>query len=282
MDDRPLTPLPGNFNHQQILQRIVDFYAGDGRVRSILLFGSLGRGNWDEYSDLDLDIILADDAAIDARVELERLCRAMAERDGLEALVIADEEEGDVVLGNLVQFSIRYHILSDTKPAILDTMRVVAGSLSLAEIRAAANHAYDSGPSDLADIVNQYLRYALGLHDAIRRGRVWMSLEMLHRMRGLLMEMQAVAHGEIRPIHYLDLAASPEVQGLLAGLVAGPTLASLSEAFAAALNLLEKDLDLFSDGAYELTGGQTAVLDRLRYLAGEMGGDEPSGPPGHK
>jgi predicted nucleotidyltransferase len=55
-----------------LLQQVVSYYAGDPRILSIVVFGSLGRGNWDRYSDLDLDIIIADDITIDTIHELRR------------------------------------------------------------------------------------------------------------------------------------------------------------------------------------------------------------------
>ncbi len=40
---------------QQVLQRaIVDHYTGDPRILAVAVFGSLGRGSWDAYSDVDL------------------------------------------------------------------------------------------------------------------------------------------------------------------------------------------------------------------------------------
>ena len=51
---------PGTPQHQRLLKTIVIHYANDPRILAIIVFGSLGRGNWDPYSDLDLDVIIAD------------------------------------------------------------------------------------------------------------------------------------------------------------------------------------------------------------------------------
>lgn len=258
--------LAGTYRHQQMLQTITDFYEEDERVLAILLFGSLSRGNWDQYSDIDLDIVMSDNISIDARLELEKLCGAIKQKRGFEALIIADVEEGDVVLSNLVQLSIRYHILSDTKPAILDTMCSLSGSLSLDEIRAAANHDYDSEQIELVDIVNQYIRYALELHHAIKRQRLWMSGEMLHRMRALLMSMYAISHDASRPIQFFDAQANPELHELLASLSPQANLNSVENAFSTTLSLLENHLDDFSNGGYQLTKSQKHILYKLKEL----------------
>ena len=149
--------LMGTEEHQLVLEAIKNFYKEDDRVRQIILFGSLSRGNWDQYSDLDLDIIVADNITIDARVELDALCAGIQNQLGVDALIIADVEEGDVVLSNLAEFSIRYHVLSDTKPAILDTMYSVAGLLSYDEIRASADDAHYNEPQKLGHMLSNII-----------------------------------------------------------------------------------------------------------------------------
>jgi len=258
------TDLPGGPRHRQILQTILDYYDGDARILGVLLFGSLGRGNWDEYSDLDLDIVMVDDASIDACLELTNLCAAIEDAYGLKAIIIADAEEGDVVLSNLLEFSIRYHVLNDTKPAILDSMRRLSGSLSLDEIRAAANQDYISGPIELVELVDQCIRYTLGLHNAIRRQRIWMSHELQHRIRGLLMSMYSDSHGGDRPVQFFDVHAGPELQKLLANLTPQANLNSMKKAFRNTLSLLEKHLGYFTNEQYELTEAQKRILLSIR------------------
>lgn len=255
-----LVDLPGTIRHQQVLQAILDFYAEDARIREVLLFGSLGRGDWDEYSDLDLDIIMVDSASIDARLELADLCASIKGEHGLEALVVADLEEGDVVLSNLVEFSIRYHLLADTKPAILDSMRCLSGTLTLDQIRAAANQKYISEPEEMITTVNQCIRYSLQLHNAIMRQRLWISLELLQRIRGLLISMYSNSHGADRPVNFFDTHASPESRRLLARLVVEAELESVREAFTNTLSLLKDHLDSFSNGQYKLTEAQSRIL----------------------
>ena len=256
----------GTKHHQQILETIRHFYSADERVRQILLFGSLSRGNWDQYSDIDLDIILTDQTDINAQDELNQLCAEIKNRHGLDALIIANLEEGDVVLSNLVEFSIRYHILSDTKPAILETMRSIFGSLSLDDIRASANEAHVPKQKEPADIVNQYIRYTLGLHHAIMRQRVWMSMELLHRMRGLLMQLYAITYHAVRPIHVFDLQADAELQKLLRGLSVQADLNLIETTFDFAISILENHLDAFCDGAYQLSSTQIKFIEQLKQL----------------
>ena len=257
---------PGTFHHQQILQTITAFYDDDDRVLAILLFGSLSRGNWDQYSDIDLDIILSDNTLIDARSELRKLCAAIKQKHEVDALIIADVEEGDVVLGNLVEFSVRYHVLSDTKPAILGTMCSLSGALSLDEIRAAANHKYDAEPREMVDIIDECIRYILAVHHAIMRQRVWMAIELFYRIRASLMQLYATSHGAIRPIHFFDSHATAELHELLSTLSPLVNPKAIEDVFSTAILLLENHLDDFSDGLYQLTASQKHILDELKQL----------------
>ena len=44
---------PGNAQQQRIFA-VTLFYTDDPHVLAISVFGSLGRGNWDDYSDLGI------------------------------------------------------------------------------------------------------------------------------------------------------------------------------------------------------------------------------------
>ena len=64
---------PGTPRHQALLRAIVSHYKDDPRVRAVVVFGSLGRGDWDALSDLDLDVVLADGVPVDVAQEIEGL-----------------------------------------------------------------------------------------------------------------------------------------------------------------------------------------------------------------
>jgi predicted nucleotidyltransferase len=269
MMDNP-ADLPGTPRHQRILQSILDYYAEDSRILAVLVFGSLGRGNWDEYSDLDLDIVVVDDASIDARTELANLCSSLKDKHGLEALIIAEIEEGDVVLSDLLEFSIRYHVLADTKPAILDSMRRLSGTLTLHEIRAAAIQDKISAPTEMVDLINRCIRYAVQLQKAVSRQRLWMSLELLQRIRSLLMSIYSRGHGGDRPVQFCDAHAGPELNRLFARLAPQAELESVNDALWNTLSLLESHVDTLSNGQYRLTEAQHRVLLALSQLQRRM------------
>src|SRR5262245_16109948 len=112
---------PGNPQQQRVLRAVTSFYADDPRVLAVAVFGSLGRGNWDDYSDLDLDVVLVDGVGVEPAPELHRLCAALATGGEQAALVVADgPDEGHVVLASVLGVSIRYHPLAATSPNIVD------------------------------------------------------------------------------------------------------------------------------------------------------------------
>jgi len=102
-----MTTYPGTAQHQALLQAIVARYKDDSRVLAVIVFGSLGRGNWDDYSDIDLDVVMADETTLDVLCELEQLCEALAALNERAALIIPDgDDAGDVVSGCATRWSL--------------------------------------------------------------------------------------------------------------------------------------------------------------------------------
>src|SRR5690349_14445517 len=132
------TELRGTPIHQAVLGALTAHYADDPRVLAFSLFGSLARGDWDEYSDLDLDVVLPDDVIIDVRQEIERLVpvlEAVSER--ITLIVSRGQESVDLVLLPLLEISIRCHALATTSPNIVESAIVLTGPLTTEQVRAA-------------------------------------------------------------------------------------------------------------------------------------------------
>ncbi len=130
---------PGTPLHQALLRAIVAYYEYDPRILAVSVFGSLSRGNWDQYSDLDLDVVVADGVQVDVPQELQAMCAAAASPGQSEALIVADgPDAGDVVFADLRQISMRYHSLATTKVAIVDSLLVLSATRA-AHARRATN-----------------------------------------------------------------------------------------------------------------------------------------------
>jgi predicted nucleotidyltransferase len=251
--------LPGTRAHQALLRSIVDAYAADERVLAVGVLGSLGRGTWDEWSDLDLDVVVADDVVLDAVMEahalFERLCQS-------EALVVPGRPgEVDVLLPSLEQFSIRYHTIGTTNAHIIDDLKIVGGHLDRAAVLAAGVvHSLPLRTPEL--IASEALRFAVSVDTALRRGNVWQALRGLDELRWRLQELFAITLRQPRPAHAVDALAGRDLKGKLGGLLAQADLASIAQALANALDLIVDDE--LTSGHFAPTHPQCTVLAALR------------------
>jgi len=177
----------GSAAHQALIDRVVRCYDTDPRIRAVAVFGSVAAGTWHELSDVDLDIVVAGDAAVDPAAE----ARAIFGRQAV--IVITRGDSADVVLDSLEEVSIRWHPLSATSPNITASLRVVSGPLSGPEI-AAAGEANRTAPDEqrLLDIM---VREAVGAWKAGQRERPWDAIAAVERARNALTALRGKRDG---------------------------------------------------------------------------------------
>ena len=257
----------GTPEHQALLQAVTAFYADDPRVRAVCVFGSLARGNWDGFSDLDLDIVIGDDVVVEPTEELRQLCASFAPLGETAALIIPDgPDSGDVVLHSRRQLSVRYHTLATTSPNIVDSLKWLAGPLELSAIMAAGQARGNArSPNEPLDrLLDRCVRFAVEVDAALQRGRAWLALELLHRMRGLLMAVFGRSRGRPRPEGAFEAEAPPALQARLAAAVPAFEIASMRAALNVLLDVLERDLDELSNGQAALSDGQRSLISQVR------------------
>jgi predicted nucleotidyltransferase len=263
--------LPGTPNHQAVLGALKAHYANDPRVLALSLFGSLARGDWDDYSDLDLDVILRDDVMIDARREAGRLAHVVgAVGERIFLTVPRGQDSVDLVLLPLLEISIRYHVLATTSPNIVESVVVLTGPLSTDQVSTAGLANRERDATLLGDLLDACVRYALETDIALRRGELWLAVEVLHRMRDLLMGLFARAHGGARPHHTFAALADAALQARLGATLPAFDLLSLWRAHRAMLDLLEQDVVSFAGGRAQLTTDQRMVLEAIRERDASM------------
>jgi hypothetical protein len=260
--------LPGTPRHQALLRAVVGYYAGDPRIRAVAVFGSLGRGNSDQYSDLDLDVVIGDGVAIDVLAEVSALCAPFAAIGERAALIVPDgAEAADVVLASLMELSIRYHPLATTSPNIVDSLLVLAGPLDTAAIVSAGVERPQPASPPLVEMLERCLRYAVGVDVALQRRQLWAAIESLHRMRALAMALFAASRGGVRPYQLFQAEAGAALDAALGATLPQHSLASARAALIHFLDLLEHDLPALTDGRLQLTEAQRAVLAQIRARA---------------
>ena len=265
---------PGTLQHQALLRAIVSYYAGDPRILAISIFGSLGRGDWDRYSDLDLDVVIAEGAQVAIRQELMALCDSMAAISERVMLIVPDgEDAGDVVFESLREFSARYHPLPTTSPNIVDSLLVLAGEIDPAAIKAAgqANRRADDRQQP-GYILDMCVRYAVGVDVALQRGRIWGAIDLLHRMRDLLMELFARTRDRTRTYQVFQAEADPALQSRLGATLPQYDLISAQKSLAELLDILEADLGELSNGRIQLGENHRKVLGQIRTRQAQLAG----------
>ncbi|MCC7362064.1 MAG: nucleotidyltransferase domain-containing protein [Anaerolineales bacterium] len=256
---------PGTPKHQALLAAIVAHYARDPRVLAISVFGSLSRGNWDQYSDLDLDIVIADDVRLNAQEELRHLGNALAAVDQQRALIVADgSDAGDVVFESLTQMSIRYHPLATTHPNIVDTLQILMTKLDPMAIKEAGLANRRAQQSSLGVLLDRCVRYVVVTDVALQRHHLWSAVEMLHRIRGLLMELYALGHDTGRSLPVFQTGAPAELQLRLGRTLPLYDLSSLHRALEQCLDILEQDLARLTRGQIQLADVHHQILAHVR------------------
>ena len=261
----PLDSFPGSSQHQALLQVIVSQYEQDHRVLAVILFGSLVRGDWDAWSDLDLDVVLKDNNWVDFRVEMNALRQPLAEIGERILLILPDDlQEGDVVLESLMRFSIRFHTLDDTSPNILDSMLLLAGSLDVPIIVAAGMANRRPAEADFSGMIDRFLYYGVVASACLHRGQAWTTVEILHRMRSLLMELYARTHDSPRAYKMFDAQAGIAMKARLGNTLPGDDPVSLDRALFSLLGMIEADLDEIGNSRVHLTPEQKTILKGIR------------------
>jgi predicted nucleotidyltransferase len=256
---------PGTAQHQALLRAVVDHYNDDPRVLAVVVFGSLGRGTWDIYSDIDLDIVITDESRLDPLHELRRVCEAFQSIGERAAVIVPDgDDAGDLLLESLMQLSIRYHPLDHTSPNIVDGLHLLSGRLTAASIVAAGVANQRLTHPALAQLVDQCVRYAAVIQTCILREQHWLTLELMHRMRSILMEIFSRAHGGLRAHQTFEHQADSRVQARLGATLPQYDLSSLQQALERLLMILEEDLESLSNGQVALTRSHQAVIRQIR------------------
>ncbi|MGI8553308.1 MAG: hypothetical protein ACR2PL_21355 [Dehalococcoidia bacterium] len=262
---------PGTPRQWTVFAAIANHYAGDPRIRAVSVFGSLGCGTWDRFSDLDLDVVIADDARIDVRQELEQLCDRLEETGERPLLITLDEgaDAGDVVLASLLELSIRYHPLHNTSPNIVDSLFVLTSRIDRQTIvNAGRSQRRPNRPSPLR-LLELCLRNILGVDVALQRGELWRAVQMLDLTRGRLLDLFALARGDVRGYHSFQAKADTALQTRLGRTLPASSLESLCQALNVLLDILEHDLDYFAAGQVTLTEAHRELLERVRTRSGE-------------
>lgn len=123
--------LPDNKTHQEILQTLMNLFSRDSNVLAFGVFGSLGRRDFDNYSDLDLDTKVKDVTRKMVSKEVNKMLLAL-KRNGFKTLLNFEEiaNEWVVIFDSLDRIGTKFHSRLDANPKILDSLIILYGQLA--------------------------------------------------------------------------------------------------------------------------------------------------------
>lgn len=158
----------------------------DARVTGAALTGSGAVGGEDEWSDIDLALCLAPDAA--AEDVIADWTRAMYAEHG--AVHHVDVMRGDTLfrvflVESTLQVDIAFWSAAEFGP-IASTFRLLFGT---------ANEPPPSAPTPAEDLVGMAWLYALHARSSIERGRVWQAEYMVSGVRDNVLALICLRHG---------------------------------------------------------------------------------------
>lgn len=187
--------LLGNTTHQKILSILLNVFKKDNNILVFGVFGSVARGNWDKYSDLDLDVIVKDDSKETINSEFKTILSALNE-NGLGVSLYFEEFVGEwvIIFDSLDRISIRLHLLEDTIPHILDSFKILYGDLSVEEIRKSIVEK-KSQPSSLEVLKNKFIELSIYVPIALHKNQLINAEFFLNKMRNLVIEIYIKSRG---------------------------------------------------------------------------------------
>lgn len=254
--------LPGNKTHQKILQLLINLFQNDKNIQALIVFGSLGRGNWDDYSDLDLDAVVANDGREIVQSEIKKMLD-MLSSSSFKIFTAFEEfpNEQVIILESLDRISIRFHILKDTKSAILDSMQVLYGKLTKEDIQRVAVKKEEKVNLDLLN--NKFLELAIYVPVSLKRNKLMNAAFFINKMRQTLIQIY---------IHTLDIdrefdfesKANITLVNDLRGTYGNCTNDEIKKSFNALLDIYKYKIGEISAGKLSLSGNQLEILNKVK------------------
>jgi len=260
----PKHQFPGTPVHQAILRIIVDYYKRDLRIQAVAVFGSLGRGNWDSVSDVDLDVVVADQVQVNVMDELQSLAPAFEATGEVIALVLPEStEEADVLFESLNMLSIRFHPLTTTSPNIVDSLLVLASRIDPDSITTAGLANRPEAVKPLQQVLDECVYYAAYTTVGLKRSQPWTAIEALELTRSWMMELYTRTHGGERPLKFFQAHAETDLQERLGATLPQYNIESHQRSLLRCVEILGQDLERLSNGQIYLTDAHRKILKKV-------------------
>jgi len=253
--------------HRAILRAVLQVYADDASIQTIGVFGSLVRPDCDEYSDIDLDVVVSTEAVALASRKIQRLIDCLDVTSFPPLLAAWDgDHAAEILLKSLDRIDITIHAPEDSKAEVLRDLILLRGERSsLPPVGKLAIAAHEVGPR-LHRLHDKFPILALNVATSLRRGRWWDALRLLQMMRESVMEIYGLARDSTLPVRHFIRHAESDLQAAL-----GETLAlyrpdSIATALKRMVGLYRAQCSRLSAGRLFVSEEQATVFDRVESV----------------
>lgn len=254
--------LPGTKTHQQILQLLINLFRNDKNIQAFIVFGSLVRGNWDTYSDLDLDAVVTDNSKEIVQNEIKQMFDVLSS-SGFNILTAFEEfpNEQVIILNSLDRIGIRFHTIADTHPVILDSMRVLCGGLSEGDIKKSLTQGEKKIDIDLLN--NKFLELAIYVPISLKRNKPMNAIFFLNKMRQILIQIYNLTHNIKREFDFEQQMDFPLKESFY---LTYPECKKeeIEKAFIKLLDMYQFNIKKISLNKINLTKNQLLLLDKVQ------------------
>jgi predicted nucleotidyltransferase len=198
---------------EAVIGRLVESCGADDRVAAVFLGGSVARGEADEYSDVDLCVIVRDEAYADVIAARDAFVRAIGEPLFLEDF--GNDHMAFAILAGGTELELHFFRAGDLgaiRPGphrvLLDKDGILAGvTFALPETDRAAQL------EQLREILFWFWHDVGHFATAIGRGQLWWAAGQLEQLRACCVNLVRIEQGggaEDEPYWKLDLEIATE------------------------------------------------------------------------
>jgi predicted nucleotidyltransferase len=204
--------------HDDVIERLVESSSADDRVVAVFLGGSHARGEADEYSDIDLSVIVSDDSFADVTAGRGHFVRELGEvlfledfgRNEVSFVILADGTELEL---NFFREKDLHAIRSGPHRVLLDKTGILAGAeFPLPALDRSAQ------VEELRRILSWFWHDLDHFTTAIGRNRLWWAAGQLEALRNYCVNLERIRQGvqtQDEPYWKLDDEISTEALGAL-------------------------------------------------------------------
>lgn len=253
--------LPGNETHQKILQLLINLFQNDKNIQAFIVFGSLVKGNWDKYSDVDLDVIVKDNSKRIVNSEVKSILYSLTQ-NGLIVLLHFEEfvNEWVIIFDDLNRVSIRFHLIKDTIPHILGSSRILYGDLKVEEIKRFIIKP-QSKENTLEILKDKFIELSIYVPIALHRNQLINAEFFLNKMRNILMEIYTKSR-EMPRVFDFEKEVDQEIKEKIQSTYTTIEFPSIHKSFTVLVTLFRSQIDKISNNRVKLTVSERLILSK--------------------